>query len=124
MLFLDHLSAVLAVPQHLYDAFKQYSQGGGYLNSPSRELIASIDSGNKYPDAGAFDDQAQGMVKVTYKAVNGIPALIDLGTNLQGPVWLQGVQQLCIDLGVKTKKEAIAHCFTIQLWFCVMLSVL
>lgn len=65
--------------QHLYDAFKQYSQGGGYLNSPSRELIASIDSGNKYPDAGAFDDQAQGMVKVAAVVLRyaGLPEMVE-----------------------------------------------
>ena len=55
------------VMQHMYSAFKQYSREGGYLNSPSRELIANCDSGSKYPDAAAFDDQANGMVKVTHQ---------------------------------------------------------
>lgn len=53
----------------MYEAFKQYEKDGGYLNSPSRELIANIDSGKTFPDAAAFDDQAQGMVKVTEETI-------------------------------------------------------
>ncbi|CAD7700438.1 unnamed protein product [Ostreobium quekettii] len=65
--------------QHMYKAFKQYASGGGYLNSPSRELVANCDAGSKYPEASAFDDQANSMVKVASVVARyaGMPELVE-----------------------------------------------
>eukprot|EP00803_Ostreobium_quekettii_P003274 evm.model.scf_647.2 EVM.evm.TU.scf_647.2 scf_647:34244-37107(+) len=65
--------------QHMYESFKQYASSGGYLNSPSRELIWNCDSGSKYPDAAAFDDQANSMVKVAVVVARyaGMPEMVE-----------------------------------------------
>lgn len=65
--------------KHMYEAFKQYQKDGGYLNFPSKELIASIDSGKAFPEAAVFDDQAQGVVKVAVVVARyaGSPEMVE-----------------------------------------------
>lgn len=40
------------------------ASSAGYLNHPSKELVARVRAGARFPDAAAPDDQANALVKV------------------------------------------------------------